>query len=78
MNNTNWILIDTETADFQKLRHYCLLGFDKLNEYLLSISKDHAEEMISIAQKFLRSKSGIAYSFEGFANNVFNLIENNE
>jgi hypothetical protein len=31
MNNTEWILIDTETADFQKLRHYCLLGFDKLN-----------------------------------------------
>ena len=31
MNNTDWILIDTKTADFQKLRHYCLLGFDKLN-----------------------------------------------
>ena len=31
MDNPGLILIDTETTDFQKLRHYCLLGFDKLN-----------------------------------------------
>ena len=31
MNNMDWVLIDTETSGFDKLRHRWLLGFDKLN-----------------------------------------------
>jgi len=49
-------------------------NFDDLNKHLLEISEEKALEMIKAGRRFLETKEGRLYSYEGFAEFIKNLI----
>jgi hypothetical protein len=63
-------------ASFIDLREYTDL--DELNKQLTGITEDTASKMMNAARTFLKSETGDEYSYEGFARNVLQMVEDYE
>jgi hypothetical protein len=50
----------------------------ELNKQLTGITEDTASKMIKAARTFLKSEAGDEYSYEGFARNVLQMVEDYE
>lgn len=63
-------------ASFIDLREHTDLY--ELNKQLTGITEDAASKMINAARTFLKSEAGDEYSYEGFARNVLQMVEDYE